>query len=929
MHTSGHDLDPPTAPFPDPSDVDRLVRHALQIGRLAYFERNVRTDEAQWNLHMYRLFGLPPDGPAPSFAEVMRRLHPADRAHSLQAWQHSIDTCEPGESFYRLVHPDGRIMAVHMVWDVTRGEDGRALKICGLALDSSAAEAVHTQVDELSQHLALASALSRMGTWRHELASDQLFWDQPMCEMLGYTAPMPPMSLEAAREFIHPDDRERIRAAAARVVDQPGPLTQEFRMRRRDGTYAPVASRRVLHTDADGKPVRVTGVMLDLSKEHEARRQRQTLLELLELMTGVTGVGLFHYDLGTHAAHWSAEAYRLWGFEGRSTPPRLDEVYAHIHPDDVPRVQAAREQAEREPGVVELEYRVLRPDGGHRHLLTRRTVLRDAGGRASALVGVAMDVTPQREAALQQQALLKRLQLATSITGMGLWEYDPRDHSLIWNEGMFRLFGQAPDLAAGADPRRLWQRATGQSGAGPVMSLDTFLHDLVGASGLHESEWSLPCGDGATRWIAVRSAVQRNEAGQAERVLGVAWDVTSQRIAEHERSERMAAQRASLAKSEFLSRMSHELRTPLNAILGFAQVLRSDIRQPLLEGQRQHVEQIESAGWHLLNLINEVLELSSIEAGALRMVPQDVALAPMVRDVCALVATEAERMGITLDASGVAPQLHVRADPTRLKQVLLNLASNAIKYNQPGGSVTISSTSSTAPPGEAGRTVRIDVTDTGMGMNPDQRQRLFQPFDRLGREGGTVQGTGIGLVISRRLTELMGGRLEVESEAGIGSRFSVLLAGASEPGAAAASPGKDAGPAPAGGEVRGRVLYIEDNDVNALLVREYLAMLPGVTLETALTGLGGVVLASQCAPDLILVDLNLPDITGYEVLGRLRELPALARVPCVAVTAAALDEDRQAALDAGFDACWTKPLSLRDFLGGVRQYLETRTAAVT
>lgn len=925
MHTSGHDLDSPTARFPDPGDVDRLVRHALQIGRLAYFERNVQTDEAKWNHHMYRLFGLSPDGPAPSFAEVMRRLHPADREHSLKAWQHSVDTCEPGESFYRLVHPDGRIMAVHMVWDVTRDANGRALKICGLALDSSAAEAVHTQVDELSQHLALASALSRMGTWRHELASDQLFWDQPMCEMLGYTSPMPPMSLDEAREFIHPDDRERIRVAAARVVDQPGPLTQEFRMRRRDGSYAPVASRRVLHTDADGKPVRVTGVMLDLSKEYEARRQRQTLLELLELMTGVTGVGLFHYDLGTHASHWSAEAYRLWGFEGRASPPALDEVYAHIHPDDVPRVQAAREQAQREAGVVELEYRVLRPEGGLRHLLTRRTVLRDNAGRPSALVGVAMDVTPQREAALQQQALLKRLQLATSITGMGLWEYDPRDDSLVWNEGMFRLFGKAPADAAD-DPRRWWRQASGTTGADPVHSLDAFLRSLAGASGLHESEWSLPCPDGSTRWIAVRSAVQRDEAGQAERVLGVAWDVTSQRIAEHERSERMAAQRASLAKSEFLSRMSHELRTPLNAILGFAQVLRSDARQPLLEGQRQHVEQIESAGWHLLNLINEVLELSSIEAGALRMVPQDIALVPIVRDVCALVATEAGRMGISLDASGVEPQLHVRADPTRLKQVLLNLASNAIKYNQPGGSVSITSVLLLEAPGTTARTVRIDVTDTGLGMDPAQRQRLFQPFDRLGREASSVQGTGIGLVISRRLTELMGGRLEVTSEAGVGSRFSIVLPAATEAATGHTEDAGHAGGPPAGHPVRGRVLYIEDNDVNALLVSEYLAMLPGVTLETALTGLSGVALAHQRPPDLILVDLNLPDITGYDVLSRLRESAALAQVPCVAVTAAALDEDRQAAIEAGFDACWTKPLSLRDFLSGVREYLEARPA---
>lgn len=765
---------PGSAEFPPPELLGRLLRLGLKIGRLAYFERNLQTDEARWDAHMFRLFGLPPSDRAPGFVEAMQRVHPADRARTLAAWNHSVTHCCAAESYYRLVQPDGRTAAIHMVWDVLPDEHGRPWKAHGLALDASAAEMAHAQVDQLAQQLAMASALSRMGAWWHDVDTDLVFWDDASREMLGYADPMPVMTLDESRAFyIHPEDVERLRRSASELQEQSGPLTQEFRMRRGDGTYTPVASRRMVQTDKQGRIVRVCGMMLDLSREHEATRQRQTLLELLELVTGVTGVGLFHDDLMHGQSHWSAESYRLWGFERRTSPPGLQELLSRVHPDDVARVIDARQQAQRDPGVVELSCRVLHPGGGTRQLLTRHTVLRDALGHPTALVGVAVDVTEQQEAARRQAELLKRLQMATSITGMGLWEYALDDETLHWNEGMYRLMGQDP--ATSVQPASIWQQMVAEGRLPPDRGYPARGRAALGAGGLYEEELELTSPDGSTRWITMRTAVEREDDQRPVRLLGVAWDVTALRMAERERQEREAAERASQAKTEFLSHMSHELRTPLNAILGFAQVLRNDASQPLSGAQQRRVEQIESAGWHLLGLINEVLELSRIEAGALQVALADIDAMGVLREVADLVAGQAAQKQLHLSVPDSSWPLQVRADATRLKQVLLNLATNAVKYNhRPGGFVALEAQPCDRQGAWAGW-VRLSVVDDGPGLDPTQQARLFRPFERLGRESGPIEGTGIGLVISRRLAELMGGRLEVDSHPGHGSRFSVLL----------------------------------------------------------------------------------------------------------------------------------------------------------
>jgi len=374
------------------------------------------------------------------------------------------------------------------------------------------------------------------------------------------------------------------------------------------------------------------------------------------------------------------------------------------------------------------------------------------------------------------------------------------------------------------------------------------------------------------------------------------------------------AERANRAKSRFMSLMSHELRTPMNAILGFGQLLRSDPLHPLTPDQQQYVDEILVGGRHLLTLINDVLDLGRIESGRLAMAMAPVALRPIVEECLALIAPLAQQRPVRL----LLPepdslQCHVHTDPLRLKQVLLNLLSNAIKYNRRDGDVTVR-----CVPGR--EQVELRISDTGVGLTPDQRQRLFVAFERL---GSSLEGSGIGLALSRQLMRAMGGEIGVDSELDIGSTFWLRLRAApSQAGAAPAA--LDATPVALDALRRHRVLYVEDNEVNALLMRAMLARLPGVQFEHTVSPLQAIEMARAARPDLLLLDIQLPEIDGFELLRRLRTDPAMGHVPAIAVSAGAMPADIERALQAGFAAYLTKPLDLSELLHAVQQHLRGR-----
>jgi signal transduction histidine kinase/CheY-like chemotaxis protein len=374
------------------------------------------------------------------------------------------------------------------------------------------------------------------------------------------------------------------------------------------------------------------------------------------------------------------------------------------------------------------------------------------------------------------------------------------------------------------------------------------------------------------------------------------------------------ADRANLAKSEFLSRMSHELRTPLNAILGFAQLLEFDALNP---GQRESLDQISRGGRHLLHLIDEVLDIARVEAGELRLSPEPTGAAELVHETLALVTPLAEHRSIALLSDfGTWTDTHVLADRQRLKQILLNLFSNAIKYNREAGEVHVSLQLHDS------ERLTIAVRDTGAGLSREQLDRIFEPFERLGAEQRSIEGTGLGLALSRRLAQAMGAELKVDSEPGHGSTFSIELEVVAAPQLAEEPVHLLAEPTLG----QRKILYIEDNVSNLRLVERVLARHSKVTFLPAMQGTIGLELAREHHPDMILLDLHLPDLGGHEVLVRLKAEPATQHTPVVVLSADASPGQIRRLHQAGAAAYLTKPINLEELLETVRSCLGDPTA---
>ena len=436
-------------------------------------------------------------------------------------------------------------------------------------------------------------------------------------------------------------------------------------------------------------------------------------------------------------------------------------------------------------------------------------------------------------------------------------------------------------------------------------------------------ELTYVCKDGS-RFPAIISITSlRDDEGALIGYLLIGTDNSARKKAEAELNAAMvAAEKANRAKSDFLSSMSHELRTPLNAILGFTQLLETGAPAPTANQQRS-IDHILKAGWYLLELINEILDLALIESGRLSMSKEPVSLAEAMLECRAMVEPQARQRGIGMTFPRFDVPCFVIADRTRVKQVLINLLYNAIKYNRPQGSVSVECT--TAGPDA----IRISVRDTGVGLTPHQLGQLFQPFNRLGQESGTEQGTGIGLVMTKRLVELMGGQLGAESTPGVGSVFWVEL----DLAAAPLLPVTDLGPTTAAlklapdGKPQRTLLYVEDNPANLELVEQLIARRPDLRLLSAPDARLGIEFARACLPEVILMDINLPGLGGLEAMKILRADPVTAHIPVIALSANAVPRDIERGLEAGFFGYITKPIVVGRFMDALDEALIVAKAA--
>jgi signal transduction histidine kinase/ActR/RegA family two-component response regulator len=379
-----------------------------------------------------------------------------------------------------------------------------------------------------------------------------------------------------------------------------------------------------------------------------------------------------------------------------------------------------------------------------------------------------------------------------------------------------------------------------------------------------------------------------------------------------------AAEKANLAKSDFLSSMSHELRTPLNAILGFAQLMESESPPPT-PVQKEGINEILHSGWHLLILINEILDLAKVESGHAPLSLEPVLLAEVLLECQKMIGPQAQQRCITVTFPVLDKSSYIRADRIRLKQVLINLLSNAIKYNSKQGKIEVICTESKP------RRIRVSIKDSGAGLNPEQLSQLFQPFSRLGQEAGAEEGTGIGLVVAKRLVELMGGNMGVESTVGTGSTFWFELISVAEPHLSVeeVDPAELIQPVVSREAQLHTVLYVEDNPSNLKLVKQIIARHSDMRLLTAVDGLSGIEIARKSQPDVILMDINMPGMNGYKALEILKSDPTTAHIPVLALTANAMPRDIKKGMEAGFFRYITKPIMVNELMEALNVALES------
>jgi PAS domain S-box-containing protein len=427
--------------------------------------------------------------------------------------------------------------------------------------------------------------------------------------------------------------------------------------------------------------------------------------------------------------------------------------------------------------------------------------------------------------------------------------------------------------------------------------------------GIEDSyELTYVCKDGS-RFPAVLSITAlRDDYEEIVGYLLIGADNSVRKKFEFDLQHAMAvAEKANLAKSDFLSSMSHELRTPLSAILGFAQLMESSAPPPSVQQQRS-IDQILQAGWYLLELINEILDLALIESGKLSLSVEPVSLIEIMHECQAIIEAQALKRKVTVTFPLLENQYFIRADRTRVKQVLINLLTNAIKYNRVGGSVSVYYSTITA------ERIRICVKDSGEGLAADKVVQLFQPFNRLGQETSGKEGTGIGLVVSKRLVELMGGEIGVESTVGVGSVFWMEL-NLTEQRKISAAKSKTIIQSKVKSDTRLQtLLYVEDNPANLLLVENLVARRSNIHLLSAKDGHEGIAIAREMLPDVILMDINLPGISGIKAMQILSEDPKTRHIPVIALSANAMPRDIEKGLEAGFIRYLTKPIKVDPFM---------------
>ncbi|MCL4294749.1 MAG: PAS domain S-box protein [Anaerolineae bacterium] len=870
-----------------------------------------------------------------------------------QAIKEAIEKAQPYDLELELVTAKGKHKWVRSMGTPII-QNGRVVKVRGIFQDITERKETEQALRENEERLRLALTVSGMGVWERELQNDAVFWSPECYEIFGVEHFGG--TLESFLDFIHPDDIVPMRSLVEQALVKKGSFVVEFRIIRPDGVIRWISNFGRVTYDACGQPLRLVGTVQDITErklaEEALRQSEQKYRSIIEssvegiMLVGGDGVVLEWNQAQeeiTGLARSAALGQHIWEVQfslalpGRQTPEVYERIKAFYHR----LLKTGKKEMEL---ARPLEQIIQHLNGEQRFVQGILYPIPTAQG--FMLTGMFRDITDLKRTENVLRESEEWLRLAYEAGDLGTWRHDLTTGMLHLDARARTHFGfdagavLLADLLTRVHPddlARLRQEI--------AASLDP-------ASDEHyTTEYRIIHPGGAIRWVSIYGRVYfEGEGSERHPVLGVgtSQDITARKQAEME----LKAERASLArrvkertaelsranaelaqamraKDEFLANMSHELRTPLNAILGLSESLQEEqIFGSLNEHQLKSVRTIEQSGHHLLELINDILDLAKIEAGKLELQPELVSVIDVCQASLAFVKETASKKNQQLSFDLSDWQVNVKADPRRLKQILVNLLSNAVKFTPVGGRVSLEVT----PSPEEGA-IRFAVQDNGIGIAAEDMAKLFKPFIQLDASlSRHFEGTGLGLALVRRLADLHGGSVSVESAGvpGQGSRFTLSLPWAGPAEITAKPPAQTTegirplrsgiGPGATPPEKKGTILLAEDNEMSSEVVGDYLEY-QGYQLIVARDGREALQQAVECEPDLILMDIQMPLLDGLQAIQQLRASSQFARTPIIALTALAMPGDRERCLAAGANDYITKPVSLKGLVATIEALL--------
>ncbi|OGV71806.1 MAG: hypothetical protein A3B82_04080 [Methylophilales bacterium RIFCSPHIGHO2_02_FULL_57_10] len=869
---------------------EQRLKLAVASGQVGIWEYNLQTKELIWDDTMFALYGARREDFSGAYDAWAAQLHPEDRAATEAALQDAIAGIREYAPEFRVIWPDGEVHYIKGRAQVIKDQAGNPVCMIGTNWDNSA----HAQTQQQLQLAHAAINKSRSAFFWVNSAGQVTDVNDYACQSLGYSRE------ELLGMYVWDFDPDLpAESWPKRWAEQGEKRTRTFeaRHRRKDGTVFPVeiTANRIA---VNGEEYSFSFV-LDITERKQAQeKQLHAVLEAsAEAMLLVDDEGTIIFANSASEQTFGYPVAELAGLNVDALVPlriraRHGQLRAEFMRNPQPRPMAAskRLSAVRKDGSefpVEIGLSFMQ--------MNNRTVV----------IATIDNITKRKQDEQELQASEERWKFALEGGGEGVWDWDIETGEVFLSPRCKEILGIAAD--AGEGQLSEWKSTIHPEDLPGVME-DLQAH-LDGKTDAHIVEHRVLLEDGSWKWLLTRGkVVSRNANGKALRMIGTQEDITERKQLELSlQKAKHAAESANRAKSEFLSNMSHELRTPLNAILGFSELMKGDADEPLTPSHQEYTGEIYKAGKHLLRIISDIIDLARIEAGKLEISLESIYLAQLVRDCNALLAPVASRYNVILMAPGdIPPSLCVIADHTRLKQVLINLMTNAMKYNRKNGVVQV-----VVEPAEKEGCVRIAVKDTGMGISRENQAQLFQSFNRLGMEGAGIEGTGIGLALTKRLVELIGGKIGLESKEGIGSTFWVSLPlGAAPQTVAPASESQAAASAPSPPSIKKRVLYIEDNPSNRMLMEAIMKRFTHIEFATAPSAEIGLPLIDFLQPDLVLLDVNLPGMDGYQALAQLKQSEHTRDIPVIAMTANAFKADIEHAEESGFSGYLTKPVSI-------------------